>query len=259
MRLGATRIVVLGGRSAISDSVAAAAAGNTFVVPTGHFAGDLYDPAAVRWQQPNVYACTSAAALMMLNMTALRGPSKGDGFAWTPSVALDLENAMLDFERQNMTMVVDGTNGTDPHGWRNALNYYGWGSLSADVYRDEAFGSFGEAVKAAITSEAQFGKPVGLLMMGGRHAELINGWDVTGEDPSTGSTNFAVNGVFLTDPWQPNGHEDTYVPLAWLQAGAPAVRFTPYLETDSPYQDPVDGKIGNAEWYGQYVIIAPVR
>jgi hypothetical protein len=37
------------------------------------------------------------------------------------------------------------------------------------------------------------------------------------------------------------------------------VRFTPYLETDSPYRDPIDGQVGVEEWLGRYVIVAAVR
>ena len=106
---------------------------------------------------------------------------------------------------------------------------------------------------------ARFGKPTGMLMLAGQHAELINGWDVTGEDPSTGSTKFAVNGVWLTDPWEPNGYRNTYVPLAWLESGSKFLRFSPLRETDSPGVDPIDGHAGTQEWYGKYVIIAAVQ
>jgi hypothetical protein len=184
---------------------------------------------------------------------------KGDGFSWTPSISYDLQTEILAFERQNMTMVTEGTNGTDPHGWRNALNAYGWGSLTADVYRDLSFGTFDEAVKAAIVSGAQFGKPAGLLMLAGRHAMILHGWDVSGDDPATGSTNFTVNGVWLTDPWEPNGHQNAFVWHSWLQSGPASVRFTPYLETDSPYRDAIDGQVGIEEWLGRYVILAAVR
>ena len=259
VRLGASRVVVLGGLSVVSGGVAAAAAGSAYAAPTGHWSANLYDARAVRWQQPNIYACTAADALMMLNMIAYQSPSKGDGFSWTPSISYDLQTEILAWERQNMTMVLAGTNGSDPHGWRNALNYYGWGSQTADVYRDLSFGSFDEAVKAAIISGARFGKPAGLLMLDGRHAVILHGWDVAGDDPSTGSTNFTVNGVWLTDPWEPNGHQNAYVWLSWLQSGPASVRFTPYLETDSPYRDPIDGQIGIEEWLGRYVILAAVR
>jgi putative cell wall-binding protein len=260
VRLGASRVVVLGSTSVVSTSLATSAAGTGVAKPTGHWVGDLYSPDAVRWQQPDPYACAAAAAMMMLNMVALESTSKGDGFAWVPSVDFDLQTEILAYERANMTMVLTGTYGTDPHGWRNALNYYGWGSLTADVYRDEAFATVDDGLRAAIIAAAEFGKPTGLLMLNGQHAELVNGWDVSGDDPATGSTDFTVNGVWLTDPWQPNGRRDAYVQLPWLKsAGSGFLRFGPYLETDSPFVDPIDGQIGKDEWYGRYVIVAADR
>ena len=259
-RLGASRVVVLGGSSVVSASLATAAAGNGVAKPTGHWIGDTYAPEAVRWQQPDPYACTAADVMMALNMFAMEGAANHDGLVWVPSVSFDLQTEILAYERANMTMVLSGTNGADPHGWRNALNFYGWGSLTADVFRDESFATVDEALRAAIVAVAEFGKPTGLLMLNGKHAELINGWDVSGEDPATGSTDFTVNGVWLTDPWQANGRRDAYVQLPWLQsAGSGFLRFGPYLETDSPAVDPIDGQVGKDEWYGRYVIVAAVR
>ena len=260
VRLGAGRVVVLGGVTVVDTSLAVAAAGTGVATPNGHWVGDLYSAAGVRWQQPDPYACAAAAAMMMLNMVAPAALPKGAGFAWIPSVSLDLQTEILAYERLNMTMVTSNTKGTDPHGWRNALNFYGWGSVTADVYRDKAFGTADEGLRAAIIAAAEFGKPTGILMLNGKHAELIHGWDVSGENPATGSAAFSVNGVWLTDPWQPSGRRDAYVQLAWLQAaGSGYVRFGPYLETDSPDVDPIDGQVGKAEWFGRYVIIAAVR
>ena len=164
----------------------------------------------------------------MLNMVS--DASKGKAFAWVPSVAYDLQTQILAYEHQNVTMVLTGTYGTDPHGWRNALNTYGWGSMTADVYRDEAFATQGEALRTAIVAVTRFGKPSGIFMLNGKHAELINGWDVAAT-PATGSTDFSVNGVWLTDPWQPNGRRDTFVQLAWLQSARSGfLRFGAYLK-----------------------------
>jgi putative cell wall-binding protein len=259
VRLGATRVVVLGGPGVVSTAVANAAAGLSQAPPATTWTGNYYDAAAVRWQQPNLSACTAASTMMMLNMIALGSPSKGDGFVWTPSVSDALQDQILAWSRQNMTMVTQGTTGTDPHGWRNALNYFGWGSTSADVYRDQAYADFDEALRAAIVGLARYGKPTGVLTQEGRHAQLIHGWNVTGDDPATGSMNFTVNGVYLTNPWEPSGLRNYYASPAALGSASGSIRFTPYLETDSPYPDPIDGTIGRDEWYGRYVIIVAVR
>lgn len=258
VRLGASRIVAVGGQSVVPDAIAYAAAALPYSPPDTRRTGNLYDALGVRWQQPNPYACTAAATMMMLNMTASRGVP-GPEFTWTPSTSYDLQNEILAWSRQNMTMVLEGTNGTDPHGWRNALNAYGWGSMHAGVYRDRAYGSFDAAVKEAIIGVARYGKPSGLLMLAGKHAALVHGWDVTGDDPATGSANFTVNGVYLTDPWEPNATQNAYLTLAALRSGGTWQRFTPYLETDSPYRDPIDGEIGREEWYGKYVVIVAGR
>ena len=70
---------------------------------------------------------------------------------------------------------------------------------------------------------------------------------------------YRIMGVYITESLQSAAMRDTYVTLATWQSGATAVRFTPYLETDSPYQDPIDGQIGRTEWYGKWVIIDTLR
>ena len=41
-------------------------------------------------------------------------------------------------------------NGADANGWRNALNYFGWGSMSAGIYAVKAYDSYDSAVSAAV-------------------------------------------------------------------------------------------------------------
>jgi hypothetical protein len=71
--------------------------------------------------------------------------------------------------------------------------------------------------------------------------------------------NFTVVGVDLTDPLAYNAHRDTWVSLADWESGSTWIRFSPYLETDSPYIDPVDGSIGYNEWHGKWVTIEPAK
>ena len=52
---------------------------------------------------------------------------------------------------------------------------------------------------------------------------------------------------------------DTLITYAQWSSGGTWVRFSPYLETDSPNPDPIDGQVGLDEWYGNWVIIDPVR
>ena len=217
---------------------------------------DLYDTRADRFQDPDYTACTAAATESMLNTISYAGAPTG--FAWQPTTSYDTQEAILAYERQNMTMLVSSP-GTDPHGWRNALNYYGWGSMSAGVYRDSSYTTFDAATKAAVSALAIYHKPVGILALAGGHAQFITGYQVTGDDPATGSTNFTIVGVDVTDPWQSAGHRDYWVSLADLRSGGTWVRFSPYEETDSPYTDPIDGHVGYDEWHGKWVIIDPVK
>ena len=78
---------------------------------------------------------------------------------------------MLSYERSNMTMLAASA-GSDPHGWRNALNYFGWGSIKAGAYEDAAYPSFdaaARAVAAATTAAAPSANralPTSPLMVG---------------------------------------------------------------------------------------------
>jgi hypothetical protein len=217
---------------------------------------DLYDARADRWQNPDFTACTAASTESMLNTISYAGSTSG--FVWQPNTSYSTQEAILAFERQHMTMLTSSA-GTDPHGWRNALNYYGWGSIDAGVYRDSAYSSFDAAAKAAVSALAAYHKPVGILARGGHHGQVITGYQVTGADPSTGSSDFSIVGVDLTDPLESVGYRDTWITLADWRSGGSWIQFSRYLEHDSPYQDPIDGQVGNDEWYGKWVIIDPVN
>jgi len=220
------------------------------------FAVDMTDARADRWQNPDYTACTAAATMSMLNDIAYAGTDPD--LAWTPTTSYTTQESILAYERANMTMLTTSP-GTDPHGWRNALNYYGWGSITAGVYKDASFTSFNAAAKAAVSALAMYHKPVGILALAGGHGEYITGYVVTGDDPSTGSTNFNIVGVDLSDPYEQNGHRDLWVTLSEWEDGSAWIQFYPYMQTDSPYRDPIDGQIGYDEWYGKWVIIEPVK
>jgi hypothetical protein len=217
---------------------------------------DLYDARADRWQDPDYTACTAASTESMLNTIAYAGSTSG--FVWQPTTSYSTQESILAFEREHMTMLTSSV-GTDPHGWRNALNYYGWGSMDAGVYRDSSYPSFDAAAKAAVSDLAINHKPVGILARSGSHGQVVTGYEVTGADPSTGSSDFSIVGVDLTDPLQSVGYRDTWIAIADWRSGGSWVRFSQYLQGDSPYQDPIDGQIGNDEWDGMWVIIDPVK
>ena len=64
--------------------------------------------------------------------------------------------------------------------------------------------------------------------------------------------------MYLTDPLREDGYRDKYITLETWKAGARTLRFTAYRMTNSPGVDAIDGRQGNAEWYGRWVIVAPI-
>jgi hypothetical protein len=100
----------------------AAAAPNTYEL-------DLYNSQGVLYQDPDTTACAAAAAQMMLNMATYQANlsflSSNEVFQlpmrWRIDTSAAKKAAILAYSRANMTMLTSSL-GTDPHGWRNALN-----------------------------------------------------------------------------------------------------------------------------------------
>ena len=235
---------------------------------------DMYDGTAVRYQDPDYTACAATATQMMLNTIygtldkefILKPFSLGDKFiranspvfSWRPSTLYETQETVLGYERAHMTMLSSSA-GTDPHGWRNGLNYFGWGSIYSGVYADQAFTSFDAAAKAVVHALAVYGKPAGILAWYGGHAQFVTGYTVTGADPRTGSLSFTLTGVYLTDPLKSQGMRDKLLTYKVWRYDAAKIAFKQYWQKDSPQVDPIDGKAGTAEWYGRWVAILPVR
>lgn len=239
---------------------------------------NLWVDAAFLYQDPYNNACTAASTMIMLNTIAYRGTG-GNGFAWTPYRVKKSPDpadkrdmtSILSFERAHDTLVAD-TSGSDPHGWRNALNFYGWGKAamtdpSLMPYVDKAYRSFDGALKAAVKAIARQQMPVGILAWAGGHAQVMTGYIVTGDDPRI-SNDFTVTYVYVSDPLKRSEVVNRKLSYEAFKAGALRYRFRRYLESDSPYDDPyVDGTIassvssavGPSEWYSRWVIVVPVR
>lgn len=239
---------------------------------------NLFVARAFLYQDPYPTACTAAAAMIMLNTIAYRDTG-GAGFIWEPTRIKrddDPSNrtdmvSILSFAKANDTLKA-GTRGSDPHGWRNALNAYGWGEEamtdpSKRVYEDRAYRTFKRAVKAAVRAIARWQKPVGVLGWAGGHAQVITGYVVTGADPRV-SKDFVVRSVYLSDPLYGNGTVNRRLSLDKLRSGPLRVRFQAYREADSPYDDRwTPGTIkssvlpsrGPSEWYRRWVLLVPIR
>jgi hypothetical protein len=230
---------------------------------------NLYIAGGFRYQDPNYYACTATSTMVMLNVIALGGRG-GSGFVWTTRLGSAAVDSILAWERTHDTL--EGGHGSDPHGWRNALNYYGWGSAAlvagSRVYEDRAHATFDGSMKNAIRALIRHRKPVGIVAWAGRHAQMVTGYDGLVGDPFAKdaqgrfTNTFTVAAVYLSDPLKSQAIVNRRISWSELKGSSNLkLRFRPYLETDSPYDDPyTPGTLAaRDEWYGKFVTIVPVR
>jgi hypothetical protein len=230
---------------------------------------DLYVSTGFRYQDPNYSACTSTSAMIMLNFIRANG-SGGADFRWNRSLSGTKRDSMLAWERSHDTL--PGGTGSDPHGWRNALNYYGWGSAALTspgrVYDDVAFPSYSSAIKAAVRAIASTRKPVGLLSWAGHHAQVITGYFGLVGDPFATDTNgnytnaFTIGGVYISDVLSSNRMRHLKVGYRTLQYTTNyKLRFRLFTQTDSTRDDGYTAGWIRArdEWYKRYVVILPLR
>jgi len=238
--------------------------------PPAPAALNLYVSTGFRYQDPNYAACTATSAMDMLNFIAAAG-SGGPGFRWKPSLSNTTRDKVLAYERAHDTLAA-ASRGSDPHGWRNALNYYGWGgSALADgrmVYEDVAFTSYGSAIHAAVRQMILTRKPVGVLGWAGHHAQMITGYYGLQGDPFAKNTDgswtntFTVVGLYVTDPLRSDkivNHRVGYTALATTTNLH--LRFRSFREIDSPFDDGYTPgyRISRTEWYGRFTVLLPLR
>jgi hypothetical protein len=226
------------------------------------YSKNLYDGALVRYQNPDMTACAATSTEMMLNIISEKG-TPGTGFEWKPTASYGTEEKILIWERAHDTLI-ETHPGTDPNGWRNGLNEFGWGSIYSNpnemVYEDETFDSYALAIKATVIAIARYNKPVGIEGWAGGHAQFITGYEVQGEDPAV-SSDFTVKYIYLTDPLAKDGLRNARISNTSFKSGSLKYRFRAYKFTDSPYDDPYTSgtRASYREWYDKWVIIAPVR
>jgi len=205
----------------------------------------------------------------MLNFVAETG-NGGSGFHWAATRSGAERDAILQWERTHDTLV--GGQGSDPHGWRNALNYYGWGAgamaSGQQKYDDRAYATFDGAINDAIRALIQTRRPVGMLAIAGTHADMLTGyWGLRGDpmarDASGRYTDaFTVGGLYLSDPFHDDRIVNMKVTYSRLETASNLlIRFQPYLETDSALDDQYASGIlsSSSEWYRKFVLILPVE
>ncbi len=228
---------------------------------------NLFQTISFRFQDPYYSACVSDASMTMLNMISLAG-SGGNGFAWIRTRSGTAVQSMLTWTRAHDTL--SGGTGSDPHGWRNALNYYGWGASALRTgfrrYEVSTYKTYSGSVKAAVRAMIRTRKPVGMLGWAGRHAQLLTGYYGLVGNPfakrsdGTYSDAFTVAGFYFSDPLKSDGFVNAKITFTRLRDSANLkLRFRKYTETDSRLDDPyVDGTtVAKDLWYGKFVLVIP--
>lgn len=86
--------------------------------------------------------------------------------------------------------------GSDATGFAATLRHHGGGS-----YQPATYTTFRKSVRKAVKAIRNSGKPVGLLVMGGRHAWVLHGFEATA-DPAQGN-DFEVTHVYVSGPLYP--------------------------------------------------------
>ena len=238
--------------------------------PVAPAAMNLYVSTGFRYQDPNYTACTATSAQDMLNFIAT-ARSGGAGFRWHVTRSSTTRDAILRYERAHDTLS-GASKGTDPHGWRNALNYYGWGSSALGaghmVYDDRSYTSYGAAMRAAVRQMILTRKPVGMLGWAGHHAQMITGYFglvgnpfATNPDGSWANT-FTVGGFYVSDPLRSDAIVNKRVGYASLATTSNLhLRFRSFLQKDSPYDDGYTPgyRVSRTEWYGRFTMLLPLR
>ncbi len=162
--------------------------------------------------------CVGASAQVMLNI--ING---------TENDMYRRQRRLVQYAMNNDEHLNSNNGGSDAVGFANTLNQYGAGG-----YTVAASNSFKQALRKAVRRLRVTGKPVGLLVMGGRHAWVLNGFEATA-DPATTNA-FRVTHVYVTGPLYPKQRKGWYdkppnTRISWSDFRTPFRRFD---DPDSP-------------------------
>jgi hypothetical protein len=129
--------------------------------------------------------------------------------------------------------------GTDVTGWIAALRHYGAGK-----YRAVGATTAARALRVAATAMAQTGRPAGILVMDGRHAWVLHGFESTTDPRQNARANIAA--VRVSGPLYPVQQRGGYDPRpnTRFTAARLARYFTPTI-------------VGNQ--VGKYVVVIPTH
>jgi hypothetical protein len=138
--------------------------------------------------QANFVQCVGASMQMMLNIMGANDRTARTQTS-LQTIARDLSGpTRAGFSRK----------GASVRGWSAGLN-----QLAAGPYRLVGSDTLADALKIAARSIRQTGKPVGLLVWGGRHAWVMSGFQATADPRVTAA--FTVTRAIVLDPLYPYG------------------------------------------------------
>src|SRR3954447_4375106 len=129
--------------------------------------------------------CVGASSQMMLNII------KG-----TSNTTLYRQKRLVTYAMRHDGFPNSDTGGSDAIGWSHALTHFGGGK-----YAPVLSTNFRQSVRRAAKRMRATGKPVGLLVMGGRHAWVLSGFDATADPAKT--RRFSVTNVYVLGPLYP--------------------------------------------------------
>jgi hypothetical protein len=170
---------------AVSAPVAPALAEESVAAPFGIDLAGRTDFVA----QANFVQCVGASMQMMLNILDLQDDRSARTQLRFQNLARELSGPTRDGFRRN---------GASVRGWTAGLN-----ELDAGPYRLVGAASLNEALRLAASSIRETGKPVGLLVWGGRHAWVMSGFKATADPRKT--SDFRVTAAVVLDPLYPYG------------------------------------------------------
>ncbi len=193
--LGLALVLGLGSALAGGQQPAAAAAG---------FEYDLYQPGDFV-AQTNLVQCVGASMQMMVNLVSVRN----DRTAATQHQLWALARTLGPPRPPNRPP----SQGASVQGWAAGLN-----QLDQGPYAVVGYPTLSDALYSAARAMRRTGRPVGLLVWGGRHAWVMSGFQATA-DPA-GTDAFRVTHAFVLDPLYP------LMSTIWPRSPAPDSRLS---------------------------------
>jgi hypothetical protein len=174
--------------------------------------------------------CVAASSQMMLNLVLDQS-----------SHSTSRQQTYMVYAEANDSVSYSG-GGSNPAGWSAVMNRYGGTPYSVARYIDS-----GSAIRAAVTRLRLTNRPVGLLVLRGRHAWVLNGFEATADPAVTGS--FTVTAVYVSGPLYPRE------PNSYGLDPPPNTRLTVSEFTSQFFWRYYDSSL--TTWNGYWVIIQP--